>query len=63
MLGVVFTEFVEMVEDSFGEEVADEMLEMSKLASGGVYTAVGTYSYQEISETFTQNSLLDQVMD
>lgn len=50
MLGVVFTEFVEMVEDSFGEEVADEMLEMSKLASGGVYTAVGTYSYQEISE-------------
>lgn len=48
MKGVVFTEFLEMVEQRFSAEVADEIIESTTLASGGAYTAVGTYDHQEM---------------
>lgn len=48
MKGVVFTEFLEMVEDNFSAEIADQIVEVSNLPSGGVYTAVGTYDHKEI---------------
>ncbi|MEM1182715.1 MAG: heme NO-binding domain-containing protein [Acidobacteriota bacterium] len=48
MKGVVFTQFVEMVEESFSLEVADHILTTCPLASGGVYTSVGTYDHSEM---------------
>ena len=48
MKGVVFTEFLTMVEDSFGLDVMDAIIENSDLPSGGAYTAVGTYDHSEI---------------
>ena len=48
MKGIVFTEFVEMVEGAFGLDTADDLLEGTELASGGVYTAVGTYAFEEL---------------
>ena len=48
MKGVVFTEFFRMVENTFGFEVADQIVTESKLESGGVYTAVGTYPATEM---------------
>lgn len=48
MKGVVFTEFIEMVEDKFSPEVADRIIGESDLPSGGAYTAVGTYDHEEI---------------
>lgn len=48
MLGLVFTEFVEMVEDRFSPEVADDMVEAVGGPHGGAYTAVGYYPHQEI---------------
>ncbi len=48
MKGVVFTEFLEMVEDKFSPEIADQIIEKSDLPSGGIYTAVGTYDHAEI---------------
>jgi hypothetical protein len=54
MKGVVFTEFLEMVEDAFSPDVADQIVEASDLPSGGVYTAVGTYDHTEIV-TLVQN--------
>ena len=48
MLGLVFTEFVEMVEDRFSPEVADEVVEAVGAPNGGAYTAVGYYPHQEI---------------
>lgn len=48
MKGIVFTEFLEMVETSFSPEVADRLIDETDLPSGGVYTAVGTYDHQEI---------------
>lgn len=48
MKGLVFTEFLEMVEQKFGLETADHILDSSDLPSGGIYTAVGTYDYGEM---------------
>lgn len=48
MKGVVFTEFLEMVESKIGADTADQLLDDCELASGGAYTALGTYDHQEM---------------
>lgn len=48
MKGVVFTEFLNMVENSYGFDMVDTIIDKSDLPSGGVYTAVGTYPHTEI---------------
>lgn len=48
MKGIVFTEFIEMVEEKFGWETAEEIIESANLDSNGAYTAVGTYSHTEM---------------
>lgn len=48
MKGIIFTEFVELVEMTFGYGVANALLEGCDLPSGGAYTTVGTYDHEEI---------------
>lgn len=48
MKGVVFTSFLEMVEDAHGLDMVDTLIDKSDLPSGGAYTAVGTYNHTEI---------------
>jgi len=48
MKGIVFTEFLELVEEKFGLEMVDHIIENSDLESNGVYTSVGTYSFSEM---------------
>lgn len=48
MKGIVFTEFLELVEQKFGLEVVDEIIEKSNLPSQGVYTSIGTYDFSEM---------------
>lgn len=48
MKGIVFTEFLEMVEDKFGYAVVDDIISKSELPSNGSYTSVGTYSSHEM---------------
>jgi hypothetical protein len=48
MKGIVFTEFLDLVEDKFGLETVDEIIEKSDLKTGGVYTSVGTYAFTEM---------------
>ena len=48
MKGIVFREFMEMVESTFGDEMAEKMVEDNDLESNGIYTAVGTYDHQEL---------------
>ncbi|MCP5142657.1 MAG: heme NO-binding domain-containing protein [Chromatiales bacterium] len=48
MKGIVFTEFLEMVEEVFSPEIADQVITESGISSDGVYTAVGTYPHEEI---------------
>lgn len=48
MKGIIFTEFVDMVENVFSPEIMDLVFDQCDLPSGGVYTAVGTYDHSEI---------------
>jgi hypothetical protein len=48
MKGIVFTEFLEMVEMKFGYEMVDKIIEESELPSNGIYTSIGTYHHSEI---------------
>jgi len=48
MKGIVFTEFLDMVEDKFGYEIVDQIITESELSSNGIYTSVGTYPHSEI---------------
>ena len=48
MKGIVFKEFIDLVEDKFGPDVADKIIESNELSSGGAYTSVGTYDHEEI---------------
>ena len=48
MKGIVFTEFLDLVEDKFGLEMVDYIITKSDLESEGVYTAIGTYSFSEM---------------
>lgn len=48
MKGIVFTEFFSMVERKFSEDMVDDIIDDSNLPSGGAYTAVGTYSHEEM---------------
>lgn len=58
MKGVVFTEFIEMVEEAYSPQVADEMIVSSELPSNGIYTSVGTYDHSEMVQLVTQLSQL-----
>lgn len=48
MKGVIFTEFLEMVEKEFGLEMTDTIITESDLPTEGAYTAVGNYPHNEI---------------
>lgn len=48
MKGMVFTEFLEMVEAKFSADMVDDIIADSNLPNGGAYTAVGTYDHEEL---------------
>jgi len=48
MKGVVFTEFLEMVEQRFSADMVDDIIDDARPPSGGAYTAVGTYPHEEM---------------
>ncbi|MFI1743404.1 heme NO-binding domain-containing protein [Thalassobellus sediminis] len=48
MKGIVFTEFLDLVESKFGLEVVDKIISQSSLDSEGIYTSVGTYKFSEM---------------
>jgi len=48
MKGIVFTEFLELVEETFGLETVEEIIEKSDLPSKGAYTSIGTYAFSEM---------------
>ena len=48
MKGVIFTEFLEMVEEKFGLETVDTIISDSNLESEGAYTSIGIYNFEEL---------------
>jgi len=59
MKGIIFTEFLDLVEDKFGIEMVDTIIAQSKLESEGIYTAIGTYNFSEMLQllkNFSKNT-------
>ena len=54
MKGIIYVEFLEMVDRYFGEEVTEGLIEKSNLPSKGEYTSVGTYPDAEMVSLLTQ---------
>lgn len=54
MKGIIFTEFLELVEDKFGLAVLDQVLEQAK--DSGVYTSVGSYDHQALVKLIVELS-------
>jgi Haem-NO-binding len=48
MKGMIFTEFLELVERTHSAELAETLLANADLPSGGIYTAVGNYDHREM---------------
>lgn len=48
MKGIVFTEFMEMVEQNWDMDIVDDLIDAVDPASGGSYTSVGTYEFDEL---------------
>jgi hypothetical protein len=61
MKGIVFTEFLDMVEQRFSADLADTIIEACELPSGGAYTAVGTYDHRELVDLVTALSTATEV--
>lgn len=48
MKGMIFTEFMGMVENRWSLDMVDTIIARSGVPSGGAYTAVGTYPHEEL---------------
>ena len=56
MKGIVFTEFLDLVETKFGAETLEQIIESSHLLTKGAYTTVGTYDHRELVSLVMQLS-------
>ena len=56
MKGVLFTGFLDLVENNFGYEMVDKIITSSDLMSGGAYTSIGTYPHKEMVQLMMQLS-------
>jgi len=72
MKGIILSEFIEFLETSLGPDRAQMVINNSQVESGGAYSRVGQYDYQELIQLLTQAagdtqtdaaSLLDQFSD
>jgi hypothetical protein len=48
MKGLVFTELIEYVENNFGFDMVDKIIEDAKLANNGSFTQAGNYQFEEL---------------
>ena len=60
MKGSVFRVFAKMVEQNFGNEMFDDLVEDCQLPSGGAYTSVGYYNDRELFDLVAALSLRTQ---
>lgn len=54
MKGIIFTEFMDLVEDKFGLETLNELLDA--VGDDGVYTTVGSYDHKKLVQLIVQLS-------
>jgi len=56
MKGIIFTEYIDFVTDTFGVEACEAMVDACELTDDGAYTAVGTYDHKELVAMVVQLS-------
>ncbi|MCU7938092.1 MAG: heme NO-binding domain-containing protein [gamma proteobacterium symbiont of Bathyaustriella thionipta] len=61
MKGIVFTVFLEFVEEIFDADRVDDIIELAALPSEGAYTSVGTYNHQEMLQLVSALSELSHI--
>ncbi|UTZ41568.1 heme NO-binding domain-containing protein [Vibrio campbellii] len=59
MKGIIFTEFMELVEDKFSLEVLDQVLNLSN--DEGVYTSVGSYDHRDLVKLIVNLSKVSDI--
>jgi len=60
MKGVIFVEFLEVVEELYSYEMVDQIILDCELSSGGSYTSVGTYPHDDMLKLVTALSARTQ---
>jgi len=50
MKGIIFTEFLEMVERDYGFKILNQIIDNAQLKSKGIYSGVGTYNHKEFGD-------------
>lgn len=65
MKGIILSEFVEFLEITLGVDTAQSIIDDSGIKSGGAYSRVGQYDYQELIQLLTQtvNETSTQAVD
>ncbi|MBN2782855.1 MAG: heme NO-binding domain-containing protein [Campylobacterales bacterium] len=56
MRGMVFTELFELIEEKFGYDMLDGVIEASNLENDGAYAATGSYPFEELVTIVTNLS-------
>lgn len=56
MKGMIYTAFLDMVEETFSPSLADDIILSANLPSGGSYTSLGTYDHAELIALVVQLS-------
>ncbi len=56
MKGIILSEFIEFIEQNLGEDVAQQIIDDSQVESGGAYSRVGQYDYQELIQLLMQTA-------
>lgn len=54
MNGVIFTEFIDLVEEKFGLDTLDQIIQRADLPNDGAYTSIGTYDHNELLRMVVQ---------
>jgi len=53
MKGIVFNLFTDMVDEAWGEEVTEQLIDRCELSTDGSYSSVGTYCFKEMVSLVT----------
>ena len=61
MKGIVFSEFLDMVDEKFSMEMSERLVDEVKPPSGGAYTTVGSYDPQEIVDLMAKLSEISSI--
>lgn len=61
MKGIVFSEFIDMVDEKFSIEMSERLIDEVDLPSGGAYTTVGTYNPREMVDLVAKLSELTAI--